>query len=84
MILYHISEEAGIEVFVPRPVKNQSCGVEGNAVWAIDEEHLANYLLPRDCPRVTYFIDAKTTMADVAKFFGHTYATRAIAVETPG
>jgi hypothetical protein len=77
--LFHISEEPDIKIFNPRPVK---AGLEGNAVWAIDEEHLPNYLLPRDCPRVTYFIDEKTNGYDIKKFFSETYAKRIIAVET--
>ena len=82
VILYHISEQPGIRVFEPRPVENESSGVKGSAVWAIDEEHLPNYLLPRDCPRVTYFVDHGTTEADAQRFFGGTHAKRIIAVET--
>lgn len=82
MTLYHISEEPSIKVFDPRPIGKQSCELEGNAVWAIDKEHLVNYLLPRDCPRVTYFIDKQTTQNDIKKYFGNTYAKRIIAVET--
>lgn len=43
MRLFHVSETSGLLEFVPRPV-----------VWAIDEEHLPHYLLPRDCPRVAF------------------------------
>jgi len=28
---------------------------EPELVWAIDGDHLRNYLVPRDCPRVTYY-----------------------------
>ena len=38
------------------------------AVWAVDEPHLANYLLPRDCPRVTFNASAATTDADRRRF----------------
>jgi len=38
-------------------------------VWAIDEAHLANYLLPRDCPRVTYRALPTTSADDCARFF---------------
>ncbi|WAC18039.1 hypothetical protein OVA24_12400 [Luteolibacter sp. SL250] len=27
---------------------------ESPVVWAVDEKHLANYLFPRDCPRVSF------------------------------
>jgi hypothetical protein len=82
LTLYHISEEQGIRVFSPRPLENETCGVKGSAVWAIDEEHLPNYLLPRDCPRVTYFVGETTTEADAQRFFGGTHAKRIIAVES--
>lgn len=52
--LFHVSEESHIATFVPRPPPNPEAGVTGNAVWAIDEAHLPNYMLPRDCPRVTF------------------------------
>jgi hypothetical protein len=39
-------------------------------VWAIDADHLHNYLVPRECPRVTYYAGPKTTTADVEWFLG--------------
>lgn len=80
--LFHFSEEPGIKTFHPRPPPSKSYKIEGNLVWAIDEEHSPNFLLPRDCPRVTYFAAEQTTAADQERFFGHTYAKRIIAVET--
>jgi hypothetical protein len=47
MSLYHVSETPNIARFDPR------ADTLGNrVVWAVDEAHLPNYLLPRDCPRV--------------------------------
>lgn len=78
--LYHISDRAGIEVFEPRTGGH---GFEEEAVvWAIDREHLPNYLLPRDCPRVTFYVRDDTAPSDVERFFGHTNADRVIAVES--
>jgi hypothetical protein len=74
-MLFHISEEAGIERFEPRPSQNAPEPV----VWAIDSAFLRNYLLPRDCPRVTYYAGRDTTAADVARFLGPSSAV--IAVE---
>jgi hypothetical protein len=54
MKIFHVSDDPHIEVFEPRPSPSSENGVTGNAVWAIDEVHLPNYLLPRDCPRVAY------------------------------
>ena len=52
--LNHVSENPNIVEFVPLPPPNKEAGVEGNAVWAITDYELPNYLLPRDCPRVCY------------------------------
>ncbi len=49
MRLFHVSDSAHIKRFQPRERHPDPA-----VVWAIDEEHLANYLLPRDCPRVTF------------------------------
>jgi hypothetical protein len=42
----------------------------GPVVWAIDEDHLHNYLLPRDCPRVTFYATDESTAADVERLIG--------------
>ena len=63
-MLFHVSEDPGIELFMPRP----SLIVAEPVVWAIDEAHLRNYLLPRDCPRVTYAAGPRTTAAEAAQF----------------
>jgi hypothetical protein len=74
-MLFHVSEEFGIERFEPRP--SQAAGEP--VVWAIDADHLRNYLLPRECPRVTYYAGRETTAADVERFLGSSPAV--IAVE---
>ena len=53
----------------------------GEAVWAIDEDHLPNYLVPRDCPRVTFRVVPQTSERDVAGFFDNTNARRMIVLE---
>lgn len=65
-MLFHISEESSIERFEPRPSPYAAEPV----VWAIDADRLHNYLLPRDCPRVTYYAGPQTTAADVERFLG--------------
>jgi len=47
-------------------------------VWAIDSDHLRNYLLPRDCPRVTFYAGAKTTQSDAQGFLGTSAAVVAV------
>lgn len=72
--LFHVSEQAGIELFEPRWSENASQKV----VWAIDADHLRNYLVPRDCPRVTYYAGPQTMSADVEQFLGKSRAVIAI------
>jgi hypothetical protein len=75
MMLFHVSEEPGIERFEPRASEYADQPV----VWAIDAPRLRNYLVPRDCPRVTYYSGGETTAADVERFLGSSLAV--IAVE---
>ena len=75
-MLFHVSEESGIERFEPRP----SQYADEPVVWAIDADRLRNYLLPRECPRVTYYAGPKTTAPDVERFLGSSPAV--IAVES--
>ena len=72
--LFHISEDPRIREFVPR----QSEVASDTVVWAIDDEHVRNYLVPRDCPRVTYAAGPKTTPADRERFLGESAAVLAI------
>jgi len=62
----HVSEDPTITQFDPRP----SQFTENPVVWAVDEWHLHNYLLPRDCPRVTYYALPSSKPEDVAKYLG--------------
>jgi hypothetical protein len=81
--LYHVSEEDGIAVFEPRLPPSPDSGVRGEVVWAIDEEHLPNYLLPRDCPRVTFGVSEHTTPEDRDTYFGGSIGRRRIvAIES--
>ena len=65
-MLFHVSEEPGIGRFEPRLSEYAS----GPVVWAIEGARLCNYLLPRDCPRVTYYAGPQTVAADVERFLG--------------
>lgn len=80
--LFHISDQPGIKLFEPMPAPHPSAGMDGSAVWAIDHEQLPNYLLPRDCPRVTFSAGPDTDPADIERFMGWTTPRRIIAVET--
>ena len=69
-----ISEELGIERFEPRPSKY----TDEPVVWAIDAERLRNYLLPRECPRVTYYACPTSDPEEVERFPGKSKAVVAI------
>jgi hypothetical protein len=75
-MLFHVSEESGIERFEPRASEYAGEPV----VWAIDADRLRNYLVPRECPRVTYYAGCETTVADVERFLGSSPAV--VAVES--
>jgi hypothetical protein len=75
-MLFHVSEESGIERFEPRATEDGGAPL----VWAIDALRLHNYLVPRDCPRVTFYAGSDTTPADVERFLGSSGAV--VAVES--
>ncbi len=67
--LYHVSEDPHIELFKPRPSPSKLKGLRHDCVFAINDKLLHNYLLPRDCPRVTYYAGSQTSSSDIEKFF---------------
>jgi hypothetical protein len=74
MIVFHVSENPDIEVFEPRKID----ATGELLIWAIDDEHLRNYLVPRDCPRVTFYAGPGTTGTDRERFLGASRAVVAI------
>jgi len=79
--LYHISEKPGIKRFDPRPAPHPSARQKGLMVWAVDFEHLHNYLLPRNCPRVTFFAAPNSDPEDIKRLMGETSARHVVAIE---
>ena len=83
--LFHVSDIPDIARFEPRPVAPVSVTLltpEGAVVWAVDEAHLQNYLLPRDCPRVTFYALPDSTPADIERLLGQTTAKYVVAIES--
>ncbi len=70
MKLYHVSEEAGIGLFEPRPSPQQYDSIKSSVVFAVNDTMLNNYLLPRDCPRVTYYAKRDSKQSDIDKIIG--------------
>jgi len=68
--IYHVSEETGIELFTPRPSPQAYDKITRNVVFAVSDEMLHNYLLPRECPRVTYFAKEDSMQSDIDEFIG--------------
>ena len=77
--LFHVSEEAGIARFDPRPPPSPDAGVVGDVVWAVAQSHLVNFLTPRDCPRIAFRAGPDTSEADKARFLAG--AERVVAFE---
>jgi hypothetical protein len=80
--LFHISEQPGISIFNPRPSPSHFDNITGDVVFAISDHLLHNYLLPRDCPRVTFYTGDKTTAFDKQKFMDNTTASYVVALES--
>ena len=73
-MLFHISDDAAIERFDPRPSEYTADPV----VWSIDADRLRNYLVPRECPRVTFYAGPHTTATDRERFLRTSHAVVAI------
>ncbi|WP_088290694.1 DUF6886 family protein [Kineosporia sp. A_224] len=74
--LHHVSDAGPLDVLVPRPSPPGTPHEGRRWVWAVDAERLANYLLPRDCPRVCW-----ATPADGTHPLLTSPAARVVAVE---
>jgi hypothetical protein len=79
--LFHVSDQPGIARFDPRPAPSPGAGPDGDMVWAIDDAHLHNYLLPRDCPRVTFSAGPARAPADVERLLTGAGARHVVAIE---
>lgn len=81
MKLYHVSEEADINIFYPRTPTRSDLDKNIKLVWAINEERLVNFLTPRDCPRVTFYAASNSSKNDVDKYIGNSDVNAVIAIE---
>jgi hypothetical protein len=81
-LLYHVSEVEGIVRFEPRPARPRPGAPDGEMVWAIDDAHLFTYLLPRDCPRMTFWAKPDSAERDILRFLGSTTARRVLCIES--
>jgi hypothetical protein len=80
MSLYHFSEEPNIAEFAPRaPLAHPE---SEPFVYAIDAWHAPLYYVPRDCPRVCFWLLPTTTPEDIATFFAYVSGRMVIALES--
>lgn len=79
--VYHVSDQPGLDRFEPRPPPSRDAGVSEPVVWAISGSLLHNYLLPRDCPRVTFYAGALTSDEDRERFLGPGDVRHVVAIE---
>jgi hypothetical protein len=79
--IFHVSEDAGIKKFMPRPSPSYYPQINGDVVFGIKGGLLHNYLLPRNCPRVTWYEGPGTTDEDKLRFMNASTAKHVIAVE---
>ncbi len=82
MRLFHVSESPLIEIFEPRPSPSHYEQIKTDVVFAVSEKMLHNYLLPRDCPRVSFYKGLNTTDKDAEIFLGSTTAEYVIVIES--
>jgi hypothetical protein len=79
--VYHVSDRGDIEHFEPRPSPSPQPSLAGPVVWAVGERLLHNYLVPRDCPRVTFYAGPHTLPADAERLMAGTSARHVVAIE---
>lgn len=77
--LFHVSDDPGITLFEPRT--HATWPDMGPRVWAIEERLLQNYLLPRDCPRVTFYAIETSTEEDIETYLGGDRSRHIVRVE---
>jgi hypothetical protein len=80
--LYHVSEVRGIERFEPRMPPTENSAVQLPVVWAVARTHLANYLLPRECPRVAFRSAPDASAEDLNRFLGAGCSEHVVAIES--
>ncbi len=81
-VVFHMSDQPNIARFDSRIPPSTSSGVTDAVVWAIGERLLHNYLLPRDCPRVTFYAAPHSTTADIDRLMGQTIARHIVGIES--
>jgi hypothetical protein len=80
--LYHVSDIPGIEIFEPRVITQEGASPDVKVVWAVEDRLVHNFLVPRDCPRVTFYAGPKTTSDDARDVMRSTSANHVVTIES--
>jgi len=78
--IWHASEDGSIERFEPRanPVHDRAEPL----VWGIDDDHVAAYWFPPECPRGTFWATQATNDDDVERFLAGDRSRRVHAIQS--
>ena len=77
--IFHFSDDPNIKLFEPRT--HASWPDLAPRVWAVEDRMLHTFLVPRDCPRVTYYALDSSTDEDVAIYLDGDRARFTVRVE---
>jgi hypothetical protein len=80
--LFHISDKPDIEVFEPRMPPTENSMIQSPVVWAVNQECLPHYLVPRECPRVAFRLSPSSSEQDREKFFRLGGTRHIVAIES--
>lgn len=80
--LFHVSERGDIDRFEPRPPPSTSGGVGEPVVWAVGASRLYNYLVPRDCPRLSFHAGPDTSEEDRGLWLDSAGVGAGVVIET--
>jgi hypothetical protein len=79
--LWHFSEAATIEVFVPH--RAPTAELDDELVWAVDSDRAWVYWFPRDCPRVCWRDGESRVAAIESAWLERMRSTRLYAYKLP-
>ncbi len=79
--LWHFSEDAAIEVFVPH--LRELHALDEPLVWAVDSDNAWLYWFPRDCPRVCWWEGETRIAAIESAWLDRMRSRRVVAYKLP-
>ncbi|PEB51620.1 hypothetical protein CON65_20580 [Bacillus pseudomycoides] len=81
MRIFHVSEEKRIQVFHPRKPTRTDLDPTKGLVWAIDDQCLPDFLMPRNCPRVCYRVGSNTSESDKQTYLSSKSCSHVVVIE---